>query len=76
MVPLGLLLAAGAAGLLIGFAVPVLGIAAAGGLVIYFLCAVGAHVRAHDRAVAGAIAFLVLALLTLTVEIARRTHGI
>jgi hypothetical protein len=76
MVPLGLLLASGAVGLLLGLAVPVLGIAAAGGLVVYFLCAVGAHVRAHDRAIGGALAFLVLALLTLTVEIARRTPGI
>ena len=72
MVPLGVLLAAGALGLLIGFAVPVLGIAAATGLVLYFLCALGAHVRVRDRGVGGAVAFLVLALAVLTVEIAHR----
>ncbi len=47
-VPLGFLLAAGALGLVAGFAVPVLGTAAAGGLVVYFLCAAGAHIRARD----------------------------
>lgn len=72
MVPLGVFLAAGALGLLIGFAVPVLGIAAATGLVLYFLCALGAHVRVRDRGVGGAVAFLVLALAVLTVEIAHR----
>ena len=45
MVPLGTLLASGAVGLLTGFAVPALGTAAAIGLVVYFMCAVTAHVR-------------------------------
>jgi hypothetical protein len=35
MLPFGVLLAAGALGLVLGFAVPVLGVAAATGLVIY-----------------------------------------
>jgi DoxX-like family len=48
MVPLGLLLGAGSVGLLAGFAVPALGTAAACGLVLYFLAAVGAHIRARD----------------------------
>jgi hypothetical protein len=43
MLPFGTLLAAGALGLLVGFAVPVIGTAAAIGLVLYFLGAVGAH---------------------------------
>ena len=47
-VPLGFLLAAGALGLVVGFAVPVLGTAAAGGLVLYFIGAAGAHIRARD----------------------------
>ena len=47
-VPLGLLLAAGSLGLATGLVVPVLGTAAACGLVLYFLCAAGAHVRARD----------------------------
>ena len=72
MIPLGVLLASGAVGLLIGLAVPALGIAAASGLVVYFLCALSAHIRVHDRGVGGAVGFLVLALAVLTVEIASR----
>lgn len=47
-IPLGLLLGAGAVGLVTGFVVPALGTAAACGLVLYFLCAAGAHIRARD----------------------------
>ncbi|MGW4978589.1 DoxX family protein [Streptomyces mirabilis] len=49
MRPLGALLAAGALGLLAGFAVPVLGMLAAGDLVLYFLGAYCAHARVRDR---------------------------
>ena len=59
MVPLGTLLASGAVGLLTGFAVPALGSAAAIGLVVYFMCAVTAHVRVGDRQAGGAVFFLV-----------------
>jgi DoxX-like family len=45
--PLGSLKAAGAIGLLIGIAVPLIGIAAAVGLVIYFIGAIVTVVRAH-----------------------------
>ena len=48
-VPLGFLLGAGAVGLVTGFAVPALGTAAACGLVLYFLCAAGAHISACVR---------------------------
>ena len=47
IVPFGLLLGAGATGLLAGIAVPTLGVLAAGGLVLYFLGALAAHLRAH-----------------------------
>jgi uncharacterized membrane protein len=47
-VPLGSLLGAGSVGLVAGFAVPALGTAAACGLVLYFLCAAGAHIRVRD----------------------------
>jgi hypothetical protein len=70
MLPLGTLLAAGAGGLLVGLAVPVLGVAAAIGLVLYFVCALGAHMRVHDRGVGGAISFLVLAALALASTVA------
>jgi hypothetical protein len=44
---LGLLKAAGAAGLLVGVAVPAVGLAAGVALIAYFLLAVGTTVRAH-----------------------------
>ena len=69
MIPLGTLLAAGASGLLLGFAVPVLGLAAAIGLVLYFICALTAHVRVHDTGVGGAVSFLVLAVAALVTTV-------
>lgn len=74
MVPLGALLAAGAAGLLLGLAVPSLGSAAAIGLVLYFVCALTVHIRARDRDVAGAICFLVLAVGALVTSLAYHTN--
>ena len=76
MIPLGTLLVSGALGLLAGLVVPMLGIAAASGLVVYFVCALTAHIRVHDRGMGGAVVFLVLALVVLSVEIARRHHGL
>jgi DoxX-like family len=75
MIPFGVLLASGALGLLIGLAVPVVGIAAATGLVVYFVGALSAHIRVHDRGVGGAIGFLLLALAILALEIAYRKPG-
>jgi hypothetical protein len=75
MIPFGLLLASGSAGLLIGLAVPALGIAAGTGLVVYFVGALTAHIRVRDRGVGGAAVFLALSIAALTVEIARRIHG-
>jgi hypothetical protein len=72
MVPFGALLAAGAIGLLAGVAVPVLGEAAAIGLVFYFVAAIGAHLRVRDRGVGGALFFLVLAASALAVDHAYR----
>ena len=69
MVPLGTLLAAGAVGLLTGLVVPALGRAAAIGLVLYFLCAVTAHLRVGDRQVGGAVSFLLLAAAALTADL-------
>jgi DoxX-like family len=74
MIPLGTLLATGALGLLIGFAVPVLGAAAAIGLILYFICALSAHIRAHDTGVGGAISFLVLATAALVTNLAYHNH--
>ncbi len=69
MVPLGTLLSVGAMGLLAGFAVPALGTAAAIGLVLYFICAVVAHLRVRDREIGGAVFFLLLAATALTTSI-------
>ena len=70
MVPLGTLLASGAVGLLTGFAVPALGTAAAIGLVLYFTCAVTAHLRVRDRHLGGAVFFLLLGVAALTTGLA------
>ena len=72
MVPLGTLLASGAVGLVAGFAVPALGTAAAIGLVLYFICAVTAHLRVHDRQLGGAVFFLLLAAAALTTGLVYR----
>jgi hypothetical protein len=76
MVPLGLLLGSGAVGLAAGFAIPALGTAAASGLVLYFLCAAGFHIRARDTRIPAWInwsAFFSLAVAALGVGAAY--HG-
>ena len=74
MIPLGILLACGAVGLLAGFAAPALGTAAAIGLVAYFVCAVSAHIRVRDPKVAGAVSFLVMAVAALVVGLGYYYH--
>lgn len=69
MAPLGMLLAGGAVGLLSGLVVPALGVVAAASLVLYFVCAVIAHVRAGDRHLGGALFFGLLAAGALTTNI-------
>jgi hypothetical protein len=62
--PLGALKAAGALGLLVGIGVPLLGVAAAAGLVLFFAGAVITHIRAHAGALSYAAPgmFLLLAV--------------
>jgi hypothetical protein len=74
MVPLGALLASGAVGLLAGFAVPALGTAAAIGLVLYFICALTAHLRVRDRHIGEAVFFLLVAAAALTTNLAYHNH--
>jgi hypothetical protein len=74
MIPFGILLASGALGLVIGFGVPVLGMAAAIGLVLYFICALSAHLRVRDLGIGGAISFLVLAVAALVTDLGYHTH--
>ncbi|GIM94886.1 DoxX family protein [Paractinoplanes toevensis] len=68
---LGALLTAGTLGLLAGFAVPWLGVAAATGLVLYFVGALVAHLRVGSRALAGPAVFLVTEVAALVVGLAR-----
>jgi hypothetical protein len=65
--PIGTLKLAGAAGLLAGLFVPWLGVAAAVGLVLFFVCALYTHVRATDYSgqFGLAIGFLALNVATL-----------
>lgn len=74
MIPFGTLLACGAVGLLTGFAVPALGTAAAVGLVVYFICAVSAHIRVRDPKVGPAVSFLVMAAAALVVGLGYHYH--
>ena len=74
MVPLGSVLACGALGLLSGLAVPLLGAAAGIGLVVYFICAVTAHLRVGDRQIGGAVFFLLLAAAALSTNVAYHDH--
>jgi uncharacterized protein (DUF697 family) len=70
LLPLGTLLAAGALGLLAGFVVPVLGTAAAAGLVLYFTGALGAHLRVRDRHVGPWSLFFALTVAALAMNLA------
>ena len=74
MLPFGVLLASGALGLLIGFAVPAIGTAAAIGLALYFICALSAHLRVRDPKVGGAVSFLVLAVAALIADLSYHNH--
>jgi hypothetical protein len=66
---LGTLLAAGSSGLLAGFAVPLLGTLAAAGLVLYFLGALGAHLRVSSHQLAGWAVFFSVAVAALAVTL-------
>ncbi|WP_043663247.1 DoxX family protein [Streptomyces xylophagus] len=70
---LGLLLAAGTAGLLAGLAVPVLGTLASSGLVLYFIGAIIAHLRVGSRNIVGGIVFLATAIASLVLGL--EYHG-
>jgi hypothetical protein len=66
---LGAALATGSLGLLAGLAVPLLGVLAAGGLVLYFLGALGAHLRVGSRQLVGGAVFLSLAVAALVLNL-------
>jgi hypothetical protein len=62
---LGTLKAAGALGLLVGIGVPLIGTAAAVGVILYFVGAIITHLRARDYSLAPAAAFGLLAVAAL-----------
>jgi hypothetical protein len=70
---IGILEVAAAAGLAVGIAVPVLGIAAAVGLVLLLIGAIGAHARSHDLSnAAPAVGLLLLAIAAALTRLASR----
>lgn len=67
---LAVVLLAGAAGLIVGLFWTPIGVAAAAGLIAYFLIAIGFHVRANDLRRAGTpLAFAVLAAAALVLRL-------
>ena len=70
MTTLGILKALGALGLLVGIAVPLIGIAAAVGLILFFVGAIITHLRGRDYSLGPAIVFLLLAVAALALRIA------
>lgn len=73
--PIGTLKTAGAIGLLAGLAgVPLIGTAAAIGLILFFVCALYTHVRASDYTAQFGLAnvFLLLAVATLALNLTTR----
>jgi DoxX-like family len=72
MTTLGILKTAGALGLLVGIRVPVIGMAAAIGLVLFFVAAIIVHLRAHDYTFGLAVVFLLLAVASLVLELHTR----
>ena len=71
LIPLAVLKIAGALGLLIGIGVPPLGVAAAVGLVLFFIGAIWAHIRVRDYAsIPFPGMFLLLAAASLVLRVA------
>ncbi|NEW45761.1 DoxX family protein [Nocardia cyriacigeorgica] len=68
--PIGTVFLAGALGLVAGFALPAVGIAAAGGLVLHFGCAIIAHLRVRDFDLIGAGVALTLVTANFAVTLA------
>jgi hypothetical protein len=67
---LGMFKAAGALGLLVGIGVPPIGIAAALGLILFFVAAIIIHLRVRDDSFGLAAVFLLLAVAALVLRLA------
>jgi DoxX-like family len=72
--PIGTLKTLGTVGLVVGLWIPAIGLAAAAGLTVFFICAVYTHVLAND--ISGQFAFggLLLALNSATFALTLATH--
>jgi len=71
MTTLGILKAAGALGLLVGIGLPLIGIAAAMGLTLFFVGAIVIHLRGRDYSFGPAVVFLLLAVGSLVLRLAK-----
>ena len=69
MTNLGLIKAAGALGLLVGIGVPLVAMAAAVGIILFFVGAVTIHLRAGDYSFALAVVFGLLAVAALVLRL-------
>ncbi|MFE2495885.1 DoxX family protein [Streptomyces scopuliridis] len=67
---LATLKAAGAVGLIVGLWVPLIGVAAAIGVVLYFIGAAVTHLRAKDYAIAPVVVIFLLAVAALVLRLA------
>jgi len=70
MTMLGILKAAGALGLLVGIGVPLIGMAAAVGLILFFVAAIITYLRTRDYSFGLAVVFLLLAVWALVLRLA------
>jgi hypothetical protein len=71
LLPLGILKLAGALGLIVGIVAPLIGVAAAIGLVLFFVCATFAHLRVSwYSTLPFPITFLLFALVALILRLA------
>lgn len=66
---LGVLKGAGALGLLVGFAVPLIGAAAAIGIVLFYIAAIITHLRARDYSIGYPTVYLLFAVGTLVFQL-------
>ncbi|WP_199618126.1 DoxX family protein [Paenibacillus alkalitolerans] len=71
---LGVLKAAGALGLLVGFAVPLIGAAAAIGIILFFVAAIFTHLRARDYSIGYPTVYLLFAVGTLVFQLETSPH--
>ena len=69
---LGIFKAAGALGLLVGISIPLIGTAAAIGLILFFVAAIITHLRARDYSFGLAVGFLLLAVAPLLLGLCAR----